>query len=142
MAKPTRLFAALVLAALSVAAAGCGGGGVEAAGGDEVTVELAEENGSGQSGTATLVPEGDGTRVTIELSNAPGEAQPAHIHPGTCADLDPKPAHPLEDVMGGSSESMEQVTLEELQNGDFAINVHKSAAEADVYVACGAIVQS
>ena len=139
MSKRFTLLVALALSALSVAVAGRGGGGDEAAGGEDVTVELAEENGSGQSGTATLVSEGDGTRVTIELSNPPDAAQPAHIHPGTCEDLDPKPAHPLEDVMGGTSESMEQVSLEDLQNGDFAINVHKSAAEAETYVACGDI---
>ncbi len=138
MSKRITLLATLVLATLSLAVAGCGGGGEEAGGG-EVTVELAEENGSGQSGTATLVPEGEGTRVTIELSNSPGAAQPVHIHPGTCEDLDPKPAYPLEDVAGGSSESMENTSLEELQNGDFAINVHKSADEIETYVACGDI---
>ncbi len=133
------LLAALVFAALSLGVAGCGGGDEEAGAGDEVTVELAEENESGQSGTATLRSEGEGTRVTIELSNSAGAAQPAHIHPGSCEDLDPKPAHALEDVAGGSSESMADVSLEELQNGDFAINVHKSADEIETYVACGDI---
>src|SRR5215218_3137497 len=49
-----------------------------------VTIALAEENGSGQSGTATLSAEGDQTRVVIDLANSPAGPQPAHIHTGNC----------------------------------------------------------
>ena len=81
---------------------------------DEVTgaideglqVELAEQNASGQSGTATLSPGADGTvNVAIELSNPPADPQPAHIHEGTCGDLNPEPVFPLNNVVNGSSET-------------------------------------
>jgi hypothetical protein len=104
------------------------------------TVELSEQSGSGQSGTATLTANEDGTvHVSIELSPPGEESQPAHIHEGTCADLNPEPAFPLDDVVDGSSETDVNVSLEDLSLSDYAVNVHQSAAEADVYVACGDI---
>lgn len=121
-------------------AAGCGGDdGDEAAGGDTVTVELAEQNGSGESGTATLTAEGEQTRVVLELSNPASDSQPAHIHPGTCANLDPAPAFPLPNAENGSSEATVDVTLDELTSGEYAVNVHQSNDEVSVYVACGDI---
>jgi hypothetical protein len=127
--------ALLAGAALGVAA--CGGEEEGAGASDAVTVELAEQNDSGQSGTATLTPDGDSTRVVIELGNGSSEPQPAHVHPGSCADLDPQPAHGLANVVDGSSETTVAAPLSELTAGDFAINVHKSAAEVQTYVACG-----
>ncbi|MDP1923192.1 MAG: hypothetical protein Q8K57_00260 [Thiobacillus sp.] len=45
---------------------------------NSVTVRLEAHNYSGQSGSATLFPEGDKTRVAIEILNVPaGVAQPA-----------------------------------------------------------------
>ena len=36
------------------------------------------------------------TKVVLEVKGAPsGASQPVHIHKGTCAKLDPKPAYPL-----------------------------------------------
>jgi Cu/Zn superoxide dismutase len=131
----------LLLTVLVLGLAACGGddGDDEAAGGDTVTVELAEQNGSGESGTATLTAEGAQTRVVLDLSNPVADSQPAHIHPGTCANLDPAPAYPLPNVENGSSEATVDVTLGELTSGEFAVNVHESNDAADVYVACGDI---
>ncbi len=68
-----------------------------------ITVDLAEENESGQSGTATLTPNADGTfDVAIELSQRGDAPQPAHIHEGTCPDVGDVAA-PLNDVVGGAS---------------------------------------
>ena len=120
-------------------AAGCGGDDDESAGGNSVTVDLAELNGSGESGTATLTAEDQQTRVVLELSNPASDSQPAHIHKGTCANLDPAPAFGLPNVEGGTSEATVDVTLDALESGEYAINVHKSNDEADVYVACGDI---
>jgi hypothetical protein len=120
--------------------AACGGDDDDEAAGDgSVTVELAAQNDSGESGTATLTPEGDQTRVVLELSDPTDPSQPAHIHAGTCANLDPAPAYPLPNVEDGSSEATVDVALEELTGGEFAVNVHKSNEEASVYVACGDI---
>jgi hypothetical protein len=121
-------------------AAGCGGGDDdESAGGNSVTVDLAEQNGSGESGTATLTPEGEQTHVVLELSNPASDSQPAHIHNGTCANLDPAPAFGLPNVENGTSEATVDVSLDALESGQYAINVHKSNDEVDVYVACGDI---
>ena len=133
----TLLSAAL---ALALALAGCGADDEAAGGGDAVTVELAEQNGSGQSGTATLTAAGDGaTEVVIELNEGTADPQPAHIHAGTCADLDPQPKYPLDGVVDGGSRTTVQAPLSELRNGRLAINVHKSEAEIQTYVACGDI---
>jgi hypothetical protein len=132
------LFACTVLALVPLAVAACGG---SSAGGDErLTVPLAELVGSGQSGTATLTPEGDGaTRVVVRVGNPPQAAQPAHIHPGTCGDLDPLPAYPLEPVTAGSSSTTISASLGELRSGRFAVNVHLSEEEIRTSVACGDI---
>ena len=46
-----------------------------------LTIPIMAMNNSGQTGTATLTPEGDRTRVVVELSGiAAGVVEPAHIH--------------------------------------------------------------
>jgi hypothetical protein len=126
---------ALILAALAFLT-GCGSGGGES-GSDEVVVDLEEQNGSGESGTATLTTDGEKTKVAIALDNPSTAPQPAHIHKGSCAELDPTPAYGLENVVGGKSTTTVDRPLDELRDGDYAINVHKSAEKLDVYVACG-----
>lgn len=126
---------ALILAALAFLG-GCGSGDGESGSG-EVTVDLAEQNGSGESGTVTLTADGEKTKVVIALENPSAAPQPAHVHEGSCAELDPNPAYGLENVVDGSSTTVVDRPLEDLRDSDFAINVHKSAAQLDVYVACG-----
>ena len=105
-----------------------------------VTVKLSQQNKSGESGTAKLTPAGDKTKVEISLKGAPkGVSQPAHVHEGTCAKLDPKPKYPLQNVMDGKSTTEVSADIKTLTAGNLAINVHKSAEEAKVYVACGDI---
>jgi hypothetical protein len=74
-----------------------------------------------------------------------GAAHPAHIHAGTCAELDPNPAYPLNDVtrvedsdVATSTISLD-VTLDELLASPFAINAHASAEDIATYIACGDI---
>lgn len=108
-----------------------------------ITINLEAQNDSGESGSATLTPEGDNTKVVIELPNAPaGVAQPAHIHMGTCANLDKAPKWKLESVIDGKSTTLVPVSLKTILKDKTAINVHKSPAEIQVYVACGDIVHS
>lgn len=108
---------------------------------DTVSVRLDPLNNSGQSGTATLMPEGDATKVVILLSNAPaGVAQPAHIHLGQCDRLDAAPKWKLEPVKDGQSTTVVPASLEAILKDKAAINVHKSAEEIQVYVSCGNIV--
>jgi len=108
---------------------------------DTITVKLEAQNNSGQNGTATLTPQGNKTKVTIEIPNAPSDvAQPAHIHLGSCDKLDKAPKWNLEPVKGGRSTTMVPVSLDTILKDKTAINIHKSAAEAQVYVSCGNIV--
>lgn len=108
---------------------------------DVVTVTLEAQNNSGQTGSATLTPEGDNTKVVILLSNAPtAVAQPAHIHLGQCDKLDPAPKWKLEAVKGGQSATVVPVSLDSILKEKAAINIHKSAEEVQVYVSCGNII--
>jgi LPXTG-motif cell wall-anchored protein len=103
-----------------------------------VTVQLSAQNNSGMTGTATLTPMGNQTRVVVTLQNAPGP-HPIHIHDGSCANLNPQPLYPLTTVMNGSSETVVNASLSSIQGAQHAINVHKSPQEASVYTACGNI---
>lgn len=110
------------------------------AAGSPLTIKLEAQNNSGESGTATLTPEGDKTKVVVEMMNAPaGVAQPMHIHAGTCANLDKAPKWKLEALKDGRSTTVVPASLDTITKEKTAINVHKSAAEVQVYVACGDI---
>src|SRR3989344_1475678 len=106
-----------------------------------LVINLAAQNDSTQTGTATLIDQNNNkTKVVIEINNwKPGVAEPAHIHLGAC----PTPGavkYPLNNVVNGRSESMVDKTLAELlKELPLAVIVHKSTAEASVYVACGDI---
>jgi hypothetical protein len=102
-----------------------------------VTVSLSPQNGSGEKGTVTLTPKGDKTQVVISMTGAPGAAQPAHIHDGSCANLDPKPRVPLQNVVDGKSTTTLDMKLSDIMSKGGAVNVHKSAADVKTYVACG-----
>ncbi len=106
------------------------------------TIKMGAQNGSGQNGTATIVTKGTGVMVTVTVSNEPkGASEPAHIHAGTCAKLNPVPWKPLSNVVGGvSTTTVPGVTTAQLTGKTkYAINVHKSAAQIKVYVSCGGI---
>ena len=111
------------------------------AGSGNLSVALRELEGSAQSGSATITAaEGQRVRVSIQLEGESSGPQPAHIHEGSCDDLNPTPEYPLENVEGGRSETvLENVEIDQFQDGDYSINVHKSEDEPDVYVACGEI---
>jgi hypothetical protein len=100
---------------------------------------LHAQNGSGEYGTVALKPRGSKTVVEIHLVGAPSFAQPAHIHPGTCAKLNPAPKYPLTSLVDGISETSVDQPIAALMSGGFAVNVHKSASDLKDYVACGNI---
>lgn len=103
------------------------------------TVQMKALHDSGQSGAATLTAvDGTKTKVLVELSNSPAGPQPAHIHSGTCSNLG-SVEYPLASLQNGRSEGTVDVSLADLLAGQFAVNVHKSAAQASVYVSCGEI---
>jgi diguanylate cyclase (GGDEF)-like protein len=99
--------------------------------------QLAELNESGVTGSAVLYDLGDGsTRVVVEVDPAGHPEMPAHIHPGTCAELVPQPLHPLETVIDGESVTVVRASLDDLLAGGLAINLHVSAADMGTYAAC------
>src|SRR5438067_10894137 len=110
--------------------------------GKSVKVSMKAQNKSGESGSARLTPEGaDKTRVEITLKGGPkGTPQPAHIHEGSCAKLDPKPKHGLENVVDGKSTTVVPASLDSVRG--MAINVHKSTDDIKTYVSCGDIGKS
>jgi Cu/Zn superoxide dismutase len=109
-----------------------------AADGPHRVYALAAQNGSGELGTVTLTAVGDKTRVDIALANAPTDVpQPAHIHEGSCAKLDPKPKYPLAAVVDGTSSFTVDAPMSQLVAGGFAVNVHKSGKDIPTYVSCG-----
>lgn len=127
---------ALALAAVLV----IGGRGALAQ--DDVVVPIQELNGSGVSGDASLIDNGDGTTtVDILLDGATGD-HPAHIHSGTC-DVLGDVVYPLTDVdASGASVTVIDVPLSDLlTTGPYAINIHLSAEDIATYVACGDIPQ-
>jgi hypothetical protein len=139
----TAVIAAAALAGAAYAQDKPGGkkSGGKKGGAKTVSVRMAAQNKSGESGSAKLTPLGaDKTRVEISVKGAPsGTPQPAHIHEGTCAKLDPKPKWGLENVVDGKSSTEVPVGLDELRKGTYAINMHKSAEDLKTYVSCGNI---
>lgn len=104
------------------------------------TVTMTAQNDSGQNGTVMLEDMGGGmTKVTVNISNGSTTPQPAHIHEGSCSNLNPKPKWPLNNVVNGTSETMVDAPLSDIATGGYAVNIHKSAAEASVYTSCGDI---
>ena len=117
--------------ALLLLGAGCGGtsssSAAEEAKSDDVYVMLAEQNGSGGSGTARLIPLGKRTKVVLELTGPAATRQQANIHAGSCDQLDPKPAYALSEVKSGTSATTVDAKLTTLRRGSFAIDVHDLA---------------
>ncbi len=99
--------------------------------------ELHAQNGSHEYGTVSLKPSGTTTNVEVHLVNAPpGVMQPAHVHLGTCAKLDPAPKYPLTAVLDGTSDGAVPVPLADLLATPMAVNIHRSGDDAKTYVAC------
>ena len=134
------------MGSMSGGAMGTSAGG---AAGSQVTVTLVPQNGSNETGTVTLSQTAKGVVVSVITDPAPDSPQPAHIHKGSCAKLDPTPAFPLTMISKGTNSmgapkgvsmtTITGVTLAQLESGQYAVNVHKSVPEAKTYVACGDI---
>ncbi len=161
--KSTYLAPALLAAGLALALTACGGssgstntGNTETAGshmkqantlhvmhnkmsGKAMNINMGAMNGSKEDGSASIAANGNGVTVTVKVFNEPkGASQPSHIHSGTCKKLDPAPWKPLTSVVNGvSTTTLAGVTLDQLKKGQYAINVHQSAANLKHYVSCG-----
>jgi hypothetical protein len=115
---------------------------------------------------AILIALGFGFGAAQAQDGAAVVTRPAHIHAGTCAELDPNPAAPLNDVapVGYSvedgayeddeapevrgtldappvlySETEADIQWDEVFDSSHAINVHESSENIQNYIACGNI---
>jgi hypothetical protein len=96
------------------------------------------QNGSGQSGTVTLLGEAGGsTIIRVRVANPGPDPEPAHVHVGPCSKLNPKPTYALAPLIDGISQTTIPQPIDALVAHGFAVNVHKSAKEASIYVSCG-----
>jgi hypothetical protein len=163
MLRPALRFAAV---GLTLAIAACGGGDDPEPARPETqepkaaattgatsgtTIELEEQNASGQTGTATLRRRKGGRfDVAIAMSppsRFPGESQNAHIHDVTCAeyaamtDFNEQLAtvvDSLASLANGRSRTTVEQPLAKRATGRFSINVHEQEAPYTV-VGCGDI---
>jgi LPXTG-motif cell wall-anchored protein len=104
-----------------------------------VTVTLSQQSASGVTGTVTLTDIGNSqTRVEVHITPTTGD-HPAHIHMGSCANLDPTPEFPLTNVQNGTSTTVVNQALATIQGQQRAVNLHMSATDLATYIACGDI---
>jgi hypothetical protein len=104
-----------------------------------LNINMGAQNQSKQGGTAVVKDVKGGVWVKVSVMNEPkGASEPAHIHAGTCAKLNPAPWKPLSNIVNGTSISTVMgVTVAKLKAGQYAINAHQSAANLKHYVSCG-----
>jgi hypothetical protein len=108
-------------------------------GADQLELEFQELNDSGVEGTVTLYAIGEQTLVAIDIEGG-GESHPAHIHAGTCDDLDPEPFVPLATVDdSGESLTLISTPLTGLLDDPFAIDLHLSPDELGTLIVCADI---
>jgi len=106
-----------------------------------VVIDLAEQNGSGISGTATLTPDGNNTTVKIEV-NGPVGANPADVLSGDCTTNDPTPVFNLTAVdANGVSETSVASSITDLTAAPHVIVLRASATNLGTIVSCGEIVE-
>jgi hypothetical protein len=107
----------------------------------DVTVQLAEFEDSGQSGTATLIPMKAQTQIVLKIEPGPPEddPQPVHVHFGNCGINLGEVRFLLNDVVAGKSTTIVDASVTTLSDGSHNINLHKSHPEIRIYTACGEI---
>jgi hypothetical protein len=109
----------------------------------------------------SLLLGGTGMVLAQDDEETTGTAFPNHIHAGTCDDLDPNPAAPLNDITEWLNDTDDEtenspqgvltasrvfrgeteidMSLEDLLASSYSINVHESAENIENYIACGEI---
>ena len=107
----------------------------------DMTIQLGDQENSGQTGSATLTAKGAQMEVVIKVVPGPpeGDPQPLHIHFGTCGPNLGNRHYNLSDVVAGVSVTLIDAGLVSVTQGNNAINLHKSYPEFDIYTSCGNI---
>jgi hypothetical protein len=105
-----------------------------------LTVKLYAQNRPGETGEAMFEQIAGGVRIVVTMSGGQNGSQPVHIHTGTCAALEPVPKYTLTNIAHGiSTTTISSITLGDLLQGKYVIDVHESSADIQRYVACAAI---
>jgi len=92
---------------------------------------------TGQHGTITLAPQGQNTLVVISIvGESEGAIEPAHIHKGNCTHPGAV-IWPLTDVVAGHSKTVVKAPIDKVNVMGDSVNIHKSAAMLNQYMACG-----
>jgi len=140
---PTLIVLTIFSAAYSMTALG---------GSDIVTVPLtATPRNAGNIARAVLVPQGNGTAMTLIVGGVPNStALPPHIYtyvyPGSCGSLGVKAAYTLNqrrvlgDRVPNRSNLMSKyvpVSMGELTSSDYAVVLRTSPADGNVDIFCG-----
>lgn len=148
----------LVLATVAAALDGCVGT-TDGSARDVVAVPLQPARiVAGEVGQAHLMPQGDGTRVRVEVSGVPMmlSSRPIHlytfIYEGNCGNLGAQPAYALLDRVLAQSTSgrtsaggpftisnTAPLPLATLRSGTFALVVRTSPADGNRELFCGEI---
>ncbi|HXP92956.1 MAG TPA: hypothetical protein VN905_05760 [Candidatus Binatia bacterium] len=94
---------------------------------------------SGEVGTVTLFDRGpNATLVVLNVQQAPNHPQPAALQRAqSCRQIEPQVAFPLNDVVGGHSSTIVNVSKDRLLSGNYAAIVHANHADPTWYVNCG-----
>ena len=129
--NPRRLLATILLGSLLLLTA-CQNSGASK------VVNLQGRNESGVTGTVTIVDLGNSrSRIDIKVDAAGHLDMPAHVHPGTCANLIPQPKYPLTNVQNGISTTVVPASYAELTGGNLTVTLHLSNTEMKITTACG-----
>jgi len=105
-------------------------------------IYLYAQNDSGWDGIVHFDEQEGKLLITLVLLSTPeGVTQPAHIHSGSCEDLGSVKYPLIFPVDGGTTQTTLDMTLADLlAEAPWAVNVHKSIAEPDIYVSCGGLM--
>lgn len=111
--------------------------------GESLTVQLEPENDSGVTGTLVLTADGDQTIVDLTLQGSEAGYE-GHMFDSTCDDhrsatvfygIDPVDEN-------GVSRTVDDVSFDELTNGEYSVHIHRPAGEQGVGVACAKILKT
>lgn len=122
----------------TIAAIACGANAAPST----VKLSLYAQNRPGETATVTLNQVPGGVTIAIEMAGGQNGTQPVHIHTGTCAKLSAVASYTLTDIVhGNSTTTISGVSLDDLLDGKYVIDIHESSADTQKYVACAAIVR-
>lgn len=94
-------------------------------------------------GVSSWARDGDGSRVTIAISNATqGGVHPWHVHQGRCGDNGPVVGNPgaykaLSVSSNGQASENASLSVPLPLSGDYYVNVHAQASNMGTIISCG-----